>query len=127
MKKMMLSRIGLSFQGLGELEEAFKWVSFALEINCENKSALFCLVSLASTESQYENVCGFIELFEKNDKDSDIQYSLAGMYFKLNDYTNSKKLLDQILLRDPYYEKAKTLKIEVISNSEGSVLSQINN
>jgi glycosyltransferase involved in cell wall biosynthesis/Flp pilus assembly protein TadD len=111
--------LGLAFQGLGEINEANKWVVAACRINPLNAPAVFSLVKIAFERNSYEDarnaLCRYIEM---RPQDLNMVFSLAGLEFKVGNTTAAEMLLAQMLAIDPNDARAHQLLAQVRGRSE---------
>lgn len=106
--------LGLAFQGLGELNEANKWVSNACRLNPTNSPAVFSLVKLAYERDSFDDarkaLCRYIA---EKPQDLNMVYSLAGVEFKTGNTTAAEMLLTQMLAIDPKEVRATQLLAQI--------------
>jgi len=102
--------LGLSFQGMGELKEANRWVEKTLQLNSSNTAAIFTFVKLSHELGEFAQCEQVLRRFLRaNPNDHNIMYSLGGIIFKLDRYHEVINLMDLILATDPENERASTL------------------
>jgi glycosyltransferase involved in cell wall biosynthesis/Tfp pilus assembly protein PilF len=111
--------LGLAFQGLGEINEANKWVTNACRLNPLNAPAVFTLVKLAYERNSYADarqaLCRFIEI---RPQDLNMVFSLAGLEYKVGNNTAAEMLLAQMLAIDPNDARAHQLLSQVRGGKE---------
>ena len=111
--------LGLSFQGLGEKVEARKWILSALECNPANELAVFSLVRISNETGDFEGCEETLNLYLKlKPNQPDMQFTLAGILFKLKKFTRSKMVCESILKAEPMHDKARDLYDLVLGELE---------
>ena len=106
--------LGLAFQGLGEQDEASRWVVKALEINPENTAGLYTLVQLADERERWGDAQVALERYVAlHPHDHNLLYTLAAIKFKIGDHAIAKDLIERIIAVDPYNERAQALDRQV--------------
>jgi predicted Zn-dependent protease len=94
--------LGLAFEGMGELQEANKWVVSALNINPMNTAALFTLVKIGYARNMFDDarsaLCTYIS---RKPHDTNMLFSLAGVEFKAGNLVQAEQVARQILATDP--------------------------
>ena len=93
--------MGMTFQGLEELEQASKWIVKALKINPTNLGALFSLVKIAYEENIFEvaetHVRKYLECHPYN---IDMIFALGGLCYKTGKYEETIELMSRIQKED---------------------------
>ena len=116
--------LGLAFQGLGELNEANKWIASACRLNPVNAPAVFSLVKLAYDRDSYEDarnaLCRYVA---QKPQDQNMVFSLAGIEFKTGNVTAAEMLLTQMLAIDPNDARAHQLLSQIRGRSEAHTSS----
>jgi len=111
--------LGLAFQGLGETNEANKWVVNACRLNPVNPAAVFSLVKLAYDRNSFDDarsaLCRYIA---QKPEDLNMVFSLAGVEFKTGNTTAAEMLLTQMLAIDPTDSRATQLLSQIRGGSE---------
>lgn len=106
--------LGLAFQGLGELNEANKWVVNACRLNPVNVAAVYTLVKLAYDRNSFDDarnaLCRYIA---EKPQDLNMVFSLAGVEFKSGNTTAAEMLLTQLLAIDPTEARATQLLAQI--------------
>lgn len=106
--------LGLAFQGMGENEEACRWVVKALEINPENTAGLFTLVQLSGERNRYGEVQVALDRYVAlHPHDHNMVYTLAAIKHKIGDHQAAKTLVERIIAVDPYNERAQSLEKQI--------------
>ena len=106
--------LGLGFQGMGELNEASRWVLKSLECNPENTAALFTLVQIAGERGKFNEVQQALATYlGLHPHDHNMLYTLAVIKFKVGDNQSAKSLVDRIVSIDPYNERAQALAQQI--------------
>ena len=106
--------LGLGFQGMGELNEASRWVVKSLECNPENTAALFTLVQIAGERGKFNEVQQALATYlGLHPHDHNMLYTLAVIKFKVGDHQSAKSLVDRIVSIDPYNERAQALSQQI--------------
>lgn len=94
--------LGLAFEGLGELNEATKWVVAALRLNPMNTAAIFTMVKIAYARDQFdearEAVCNYIARIPQ---DTNMLFSLAGIEYRAGNLVQAEQIARQMLAIDP--------------------------
>ncbi len=105
--------LGLSFQGMRELNEATKWVVKALEIDPENTPGLFTLVRLAYERNTFgEAEVGLRRYLTKRPHDLNMTYALAGLLFKMERFADVIATTQLILAAEPQDARAHALQTQ---------------
>jgi Flp pilus assembly protein TadD len=116
--------LGLAFQGLGELNEANKWVAAACRLNPVNAPAVFCLVKLAYDRDVYDDarnaLCRYVA---QRPQDQNMVFSLAGIEFKTGNVTAAEMLLTQMLAIDPNDARAHQLLSQIRGRTDAQTSS----
>lgn len=111
--------LGLAFQGLGELNEANKWVVNACRLNPVNVAAVYTLVKLAYDRNSFDDarnaLCRYIA---EKPQDLNMVFSLAGVEFKSGNTTAAEMLLTQLLAIDPTEARATQLLAQIRGNAD---------
>jgi tetratricopeptide (TPR) repeat protein len=103
--------LGLAFQGMGEQDEASRWVVKSLEINPENTAAIYTLVQIATDRSRYDEIEAALGRYTAlHPSDHNMVYTLSAIKHKTGANDEALELVDRILAVDPYNERAATLK-----------------
>lgn len=106
--------LGLAFQGLGELSEASCWVVKALQLNPENTAAIYTLVQISHDRGRYDEAIRALESYlDVHPTDLNMIYTLAGIKHKVGESASARALVEQILLADPYHERALGLRRQI--------------
>ena len=116
--------LGLAFHGMGEREEAKRWVLKSLDINFENTVAIFTLVKLSNEMGEYKE-CeeALMKYLESHPNDYNMIYSLAGIYYKQERYQDTLDLVEKITAVDPMDQKAHALAKQAQRALEGGPTS----
>ncbi|MFW7380542.1 MAG: glycosyltransferase [Oligoflexus sp.] len=102
--------LGLSFQAMGELKEANRWVAKALQLNASNTAAIFTFVKLSHELGEFEECEAVLRRFLRtNPNDHNIMYSLGGIIFKLQRFDEVINLMELILATEPEDDRARQL------------------
>jgi tetratricopeptide (TPR) repeat protein len=116
--------LGLAFQGLGEINEANKWVANACRLNPMNAPAVFTLVKLAFDRNSFDDardaLCRYIA---QKPQDLNMVFSLAGIEFKTGNNTAAEMLLTQMLAIDPNDARAHQLLAQIRGGHEAQTSS----
>lgn len=116
--------LGLAFQGLGEINEANKWVANACRLNPLNAPAVFTLVKLAFDRNSFDDardaLCRYIA---QKPQDLNMVFSLAGVEYKTGNNTAAEMLLTQMLAIDPNDARAHQLLAQIRSGHEAQTSS----
>jgi tetratricopeptide (TPR) repeat protein len=117
--------LGLSFQGMGENNEACRWVIKALECNPDNTVAIFTLVQLCQERNKYtEAEDALTHYTERHPQDHNMVYTLAGIKHKIGKNAEAEVLINSIIKIDPYDDRAqalaKQIRRAVTSSAESS-------
>jgi Tfp pilus assembly protein PilF len=111
--------LGLAFQGLGEINEANKWVANACRLNPLNAPAVFTLVKLAFDRNSFDDardaLCRYIS---HKPQDLNMVFSLAGVEYKTGNNTAAEMLLTQMLAIDPNDARAHQLLAQIRGRHE---------
>jgi Flp pilus assembly protein TadD len=111
--------LGLAFQGLGEMNEANKWVVNACRLNPVNAPAVFTVVKLAYDRNSFDDarnvLCRYIA---ERPQDLNMVFSLAGVEFKTGNTTAAEMLLTQMLAIDPKDSRATQLLAQIRGGSD---------
>lgn len=111
--------LGLAFQGLGEMNEANKWVINACRLNPVNAPAVFTVVKLAYDRNSFDDarnaLCRYIA---ERPQDLNMVFSLAGVEFKTGNTTAAEMLLTQMLAIDPKDSRATQLLAQIRGGSD---------
>ncbi|MFK7872193.1 MAG: tetratricopeptide repeat protein [Oligoflexales bacterium] len=106
--------MGLAFQGMGELDEANKWILQALTLNPENTPAIFSCVQLSQERENYTDAINVVQSYLKiHPTDHNMSYSLAGLMYRAHRHEEALTLLKDILKSDPADERAVALQKQV--------------
>ena len=101
-------------QGLGEQNEASRWVVKALEINPENTAALYTLVQIANERGKFGEVRAALERYtDLHPHDHNMLYTLAAIKHKGGDHKAAKACVERIISVDPYNERAQLLDKQI--------------
>jgi tetratricopeptide (TPR) repeat protein len=102
--------LGLAFQGLGEHNEASRWVVKALEINPENTAALYTLVQTANDRNKFTEAEAALSAYvSMHPADHNMTYTLAAIKHRIGNNVDAKTLCETLLAIDPYDDKAAAL------------------
>ena len=102
--------LGLAFQGMEELKEAFRWVVKSLDINPENTAAIYTLVKLGHETNRYEEVeRSLTRYLSLHPNDHNMMYTLGGIQFKQERYEDVIELMNKIIKVDPMDSRAHAL------------------
>jgi tetratricopeptide (TPR) repeat protein len=116
--------LGLSFQGMGEHREAWRWVKKALQLNPENTAAIFSFVKLAHELEEYSDCEAALQRFlERHPRDINMKYTLGGLVFKQDRFNEVIRLMDEILEQDENDNRALALRKQAkdaIDNEQAS-------
>lgn len=116
--------LGLAFQGLGEINEANKWIANACKLNPANAPAVFSLVKLAYERNVYDDarqaLCRYIA---QKPQDLNMVFSLAGIEFRTGNNTAAEMLLTQMLAIDPNDSRAHQLIAQIRGSAEAQTSS----
>ncbi len=116
--------LGLAFQGLGEINEANKWVANACRLNPMNAPAVFTLVKLAFDRNSFDDardaLCRYIA---QKPQDLNMVFSLAGIEYKTGNNTAAEMLLTQMLAIDPNDARAHQLLAQIRGGHEAQTSS----
>jgi Flp pilus assembly protein TadD len=111
--------LGLAFQGMNEHKEAARWIIKALSINPENTAALFSLVRSAHEGNLYEEADKAIRRYLAiHPNDYNFIYTLGGIQYKIGNFQDCLKLMNQILTADPKDKRAAALAKQAKSELE---------
>ncbi len=109
-----LAGMALVEMEIGAMNEAFEHFSQALQFNPENLVALYGLVQSGHTLNSLDKLIIPLENFlELNPDKAEIRYTLAGILAKLGEVNKARAQLEQTLERDPSYDPAKELLLEL--------------
>ncbi|MCX6118999.1 MAG: glycosyltransferase [Proteobacteria bacterium] len=113
--------LGLAFEGLGELNEANKWVISALRLNPLNTAALFTIVKIAYARNLFtdarEGLCNYIS---RKPHDTNMLFSLAGLEFKSGNLAQAEQITRQILAFDPNDTRAQQFLSQIVDDQSES-------
>jgi glycosyltransferase involved in cell wall biosynthesis len=116
--------LGLAFQGLGEINEANKWIANACRLNPMNAPAVFSLVKIAFDRDSYDDarnaLCRYIG---QKPQDLNMVFSLAGIEFKTGNSTAAEMLLTQMLSIDPNDVRAHQLLQQIRGRNDAQTSS----
>ncbi|MCX6125477.1 MAG: glycosyltransferase, partial [Proteobacteria bacterium] len=108
--------LGLSFEGLGELHEANKWVVASLKINPMNSAAIFTSVKIAYARELFEDareaLCNYIA---RNPQDTNMLFSLAGIEFSSGNLVQAEQIGRQMAAIDPQDTRVQQFLAKVSS------------
>jgi glycosyltransferase involved in cell wall biosynthesis/Tfp pilus assembly protein PilF len=106
--------LGLAFQGLGELEEANRWVIKSLGCNPENQAALYTLVQIGQSRENYADTEKAISKYcQLHPHDHNMLFTLSAIQHKLGNNTDALTNINTIIEVDPQDEKAILLAKEI--------------
>ncbi len=106
--------LALSFQGLKEPREALKWILKSLEINPDNKEAIYSLVKLAAEMDEYSDAEHILTSYVKRHPlDHNMIYALASICFKQSKLELADSYIGLILDKDPTDERAYILRKKI--------------
>lgn len=113
--------LGLSFQGLGENDEARSWMISALKNNPVNEMGVYSLIRLSNMT---DNFSGCIDVLERylrvKPQNPDMAFTLAGILYKTGNLERTKLVCESILSSAPMHEKARELYDLVLSDLKNS-------
>jgi glycosyltransferase involved in cell wall biosynthesis/Flp pilus assembly protein TadD len=116
--------LGLAFQGLGEINEANKWVANACRLSPMSEPAIFTLVKLAFDRNQFSDardaLCRYIA---QKPQDLNMVYSLAGVEYKTGNITAAEMLLSQMIAIDPNDSRAHQLLAQIRGSTDAQTSS----
>ena len=116
--------LGLAFQGLGEVNEANKWIASACRLNPVNAPAVFSLVKLAFDRNSFDDardaLCRYIA---QRPQDLNMIFSLAGVEFRTGNSTAAEMLLTQMLSIDPNDARAHQLLSQIRGRNDAQTSS----
>jgi tetratricopeptide (TPR) repeat protein len=102
--------LGISFQGMGEVDEARNWMLAALNHNPVNEMAIFSLVRLSNETTNYEGCESSLKSYLSVRPDQpDMAFTLAGILYKTRKLDEAKSLCESILKAEPTHEKVRDL------------------
>ena len=111
--------LGLAFQGMGEMEEASRWVVKALEISPENTAAIFTLVQLAQERARFEDADRALEAYlARHPDDHNMLFTLAAIRHRAGRNGSAMELVERIVALDPFNERAQGLAREIARASQ---------
>ena len=106
--------LALSFQGLREPKEALRWMLKSLEINPDNKEAIYSLVKLSSEMDSYSETQKILESYVKRHPlDHNMIYVLASICFKQSKLELADRYIGLVLDKDPTDERAYLLRKKI--------------
>jgi glycosyltransferase involved in cell wall biosynthesis/Tfp pilus assembly protein PilF len=116
--------LGLAFQGLGEINEANKWISSACRLNPTNSPAVFSVVKLAYERNNFEDArSALCQYIAQRPEDLNMVFSLAGIEFKTGNVTAAEMLLTQMLAIEPNDERALQLISQIRGRTDAATSS----
>jgi glycosyltransferase involved in cell wall biosynthesis/Tfp pilus assembly protein PilF len=116
--------LGLAFQGLGEINEANKWVANACRLNPLNAPAVFTLVKIAFERNNFNDARDALCLYiGQKPQDLNMVFSLAGIEYKTGNNTAAEMLLTQMLAIDPNDSRAHQLLAQIRGRNEAQTSS----
>jgi glycosyltransferase involved in cell wall biosynthesis/Tfp pilus assembly protein PilF len=121
--------LGLAFEGLGELNEANKWIVSSLQLNPMNTAAIFSAVKLAYARGTFDDarkaVCNYIG---RAPQDTNMLFALAGIEFKSGNKLQAEQITRQILAINPSETRAQQLLSQItgtdMTNAQASGASK---
>lgn len=106
--------LGLSFEGLGERNEALKWTHRACNLNIENTAAIYNLVKLAYELDQYAEAGEVLKRYVGlHPNDVNMTFTLGGIAFKTGNVNEAVRLMEDILVLDPMNSRAHSLLSQI--------------
>lgn len=109
-----LAGMGLVEMEIGAQEDAFDHFLQALHKNPENLVALFGLVQAGHALDRLDKILQPLQDYlELNPEKSEIRFTLAGCLVKLGEVNKAQQALHALLDKDPGYEPAKELLLEI--------------
>ena len=90
--------------------EAFYCFSQALNLNIKNRDGLFWMVQLGIKLKRYSLACRLVKRYlDEVESNPELLYCYAGLLFHLNEFSEARRVSEEILRRDPKFLRAQEL------------------
>lgn len=114
--------LGLSFQGLGEPDEARNWMVSALKSNPTNEMALFSLVRLSNETEVFEGCeLALKKYLSLNPSHPDMSYTLAGVLYRQGKFNEAMLLCEDVLKQIPTHEQFHALYEMILDETKADL------
>jgi lipoprotein NlpI len=115
---------GIVHMELKEFDEAFKCFDNAMRIDSSNSMPVYNMGYVLLMQEKYEKAVHAFDTFlerypdEKNDFYKYGLYLKAEAHYKLKQYDQAKKLLDEAIKRDRIFKEARDLMIKILQDEK---------